>query len=124
MKYSYGCLSIFVGVLLAACRPAAKVPVASAPKNLFSKDNLVAWCIVPYDSKKRSPDERAVMLNTLGITKMAYDWREEHIPSFDAELTALKKHGIKLEAFWYMSGLAPEKDSTLQLVFNLLERHH
>jgi hypothetical protein len=27
-------------------------------ENLFARDNLVAWCIVPFDAKKRGPAER------------------------------------------------------------------
>ena len=26
---------------------------------LFARENLVAWCIVPFDSAKRGPEERA-----------------------------------------------------------------
>ena len=33
-------------------------PVASAAE-LWARDNLVAWCIVPFDAKKRGPAERA-----------------------------------------------------------------
>ena len=66
----------------------------------FRKDNLVAWCIVPFDVKKRNPEERAAMLKKLGITRLAYDWRKQHIPEFDRELDALQSNGIDLEAFW------------------------
>ena len=88
-------------------------------ESIYSKNNLVAWCIVPYDSKNRTPEERALMLKKLGITKLAYDWREKHIPTFDEELVALKKHGIKLQAFWFMSGLEPEKDKNLHLILDM-----
>ena len=67
---------------------------------LFARDNLIAWCIVPFDSKKRSPEDRAAMLQKLGFKHFAYDWRAEHIPTFDAEVQALKRHGIALDAFW------------------------
>lgn len=93
------------------------------PKSVFAKNNLTAWCIVPYDSKNRTAEERALMLKELGITKLAYDWREKHIAVFEDEFIALKKHEIKLQAFWYMSGLQPENDKTLQLVFDLLKKH-
>ena len=67
---------------------------------LFARDNLIAWCIVPFDSKKRGPEDRAAMLEKLGFKHFAYDWRAEHIPTFDAEIEALKRHGIALDAFW------------------------
>lgn len=91
--------------------------------SVFAKDNLVAWCIVPYDSKERNSVERAEMLNHMGITKLAYDWREKHVATFDAEIEALKKHGIALQAFWYMSGPNPEQDKNLAIILNVLRRH-
>ena len=39
--------------------------------DLFDKDNLIAWCIVPFDAADRSPVERAQMLNELGISQLA-----------------------------------------------------
>src|SRR5678816_4705050 len=70
-------------------------------QDLFAKTNLVAWCIVPFDAKKRGPEERAEMLERLGISQFAYDYRAEHIPSFDAEMEALQRHRIKLLAWWF-----------------------
>jgi hypothetical protein len=70
-----------------------------APKNLERK-NLVAWCIVPFDAKQRTPAERAAMLKELGIGRCAYDWRAEHVPEFEEEILQYKKHGIDYFAFW------------------------
>ncbi|HOD49999.1 MAG TPA: hypothetical protein PLM14_03835 [Candidatus Hydrogenedentes bacterium] len=67
---------------------------------LFAKDNLVAWCVVPFDAKQRGPEERAEMLERLGFTKLAYDWREQHVPGFEAEIRALNEHHIAFFAFW------------------------
>ena len=93
---------------------------AQAPKDkLFGRDNLVAWCIVPFDAKKRGPEERAAMLKRLGFARFAYDWRAEHIASFDAEMEALKRHGIRLEAFWFPAQL--NKDA--RTILDLLKRH-
>ena len=112
------CFTIVMLLLMWAQAPAQKNGL------VFSKKNLVAWCIVPFDSKKRGPEERAIMLNGLGITKFAYDWRREHIPSFDAEMEALKKHNITLQSFWYSGGLSPEKDENLRIILELLKRHN
>ena len=55
---------------------------ADPPKpDLFAPDNLVAWCIVPFDAKKRGPTERVEMLQKLGFKKYAYDWRDRPVPS-------------------------------------------
>ena len=113
-----------VSVLLAGtcCSPATAVEpesAADAATNLFARENLVAWCIVPFDAKKRGPEERAEMLQRLGFKHFAYDWRAEHIPTFDAEMDALKRHGIELEAFWFPSAL----NDDARAILDLLKRH-
>jgi sugar phosphate isomerase/epimerase len=72
----------------------------AGPRDVFVKDNLVAWCIVPFDAKRRGPTERAEMLHRLGIKKVAYDWRQEHVPTFEEEILAYQKHGLEYFAFW------------------------
>jgi sugar phosphate isomerase/epimerase len=86
---------------------------------IFAQKNLVAWCIVPFDAKKRGPEERAQMLEKLGIRKLAYDWRDEHVPTFDAECEAMKRHGITIEAWWFPAGLNP----TARKILEVLGRH-
>lgn len=92
-----------------------EVPAAS----VFEPANLMAWCIVPFDANKRGPEERARMLERLGFRHFAYDWREEHIPTFDAEVEAMQRHGISLDAWWFPAGL----DSTARTILQVLERH-
>ena len=70
-------------------------------QQLFSKNNLVAWCIVPFDSKKRNPEERAKMLSDLGIKSLAWDWRDEHVSTLEDEINALKKYDIDLKSVWF-----------------------
>ncbi len=74
--------------------------VRGAGRSPFTKDNLVAWCVVPFDAKRRGPKERAEMLQRLGLRKLAYDWRGVHVPTFEEEILQLKKHGIEYFAFW------------------------
>jgi sugar phosphate isomerase/epimerase len=95
----------------------AQEPVAQT--DLFARENLVAWCIVPFDSKKRGPEERAAMLKKLGFSNFAYDYRAEHIPTFDAEMEALKKQGIDLTAWWFPGALNDEARGIL----DVLKRH-
>jgi hypothetical protein len=64
------------------------------------------------------------MLDKLGITKFAYDWREEHVSSFDEEMNTLKKHHIKLQAFWMPYGPDPVKNKYYVEILALLQRHH
>ncbi|HMG88673.1 MAG TPA: hypothetical protein VK589_01400 [Chryseolinea sp.] len=69
-------------------------------KNLFAKENLIAWCIVPFDNQNRTPAQRVEMLKRLGLTQYAYDWRHQHVPTFAEEISLAKKAGIKMAAVW------------------------
>ncbi len=91
----------------------------AADYDLFGRTNLVAWCIVPFDAKKRGPEERAQMLEQLGLHRFAYDWRAEHIPTFDAEIEALQKHHIEITAWWFPTAMG--KDA--QTILDVLARH-
>jgi hypothetical protein len=75
-------------------------PAVASELKLFARANLVAWCIVPFDSRNRSPAERAAMVKRLGLTKVAYDWRDKHVPDFEDEIVQYGKHGIQYFAFW------------------------
>ena len=92
----------------------------AADYSLFARTNLVAWCIVPFDAKKRGPEERAAMLERLGLHRFAYDYRAEHIPTFDAEMEALKRHHIELTAWWFPGAMNAEATNIL----DVLKRHH
>lgn len=75
------------------------VPTLATLPNL-ADDQLVAWCIVPFDAKKRGPKERVQMLERLGIRRVAYDWRDEHVAQFEEEILAYQEAGIEFFAFW------------------------
>ena len=97
-------------------------PAASAPDpavTLFARSNLLAWCIVPFDSRKRGPEERAAMLEKLGFKSFAYDYRAEHIPTFDAEIEALQRHHVELSAWWFPTVMNDEA----RLILATLQRH-
>jgi hypothetical protein len=79
--------------------PFLTMPLNATP-DLFHQDNLVAWCIVPYDNQERTPLERAQMLNRLGISRLAWDWRAKHVPLLEEEIQVLRDHDIHLDAVW------------------------
>ena len=93
MKHPLACLPLITAVVVPAYAKAGA-------EEVFAKDNLVAWCIVPFDAKKRGPAERTAMVAKLGIKKVAYDWRGEHVSTFEEEILQYKKHGIEFFAFW------------------------
>lgn len=87
-----------------------------ADDKLFARVNLVAWCIVPFDKLKRGPEARVAMLQKLGFRKYAYDWRSEHLPTFDEEVRLLKAAGIELTAVWFPANLGPEAETLLAVI--------
>jgi hypothetical protein len=95
------------------------VPATAAPADLWSPDNLVAWCIVPFDAAKRGPEARAEMLQRLGFRQFAYDWRAEHVPTFDAEIRACARRGVTITAWWFPTKL----DASAQRILAAIERN-
>jgi sugar phosphate isomerase/epimerase len=96
------------------------ISASAAEYQLFARTNLMAWCIVPFDAQKRNPEERAAMLEKLGFRYFAYDYRAEHIPSFDAEIAALRKRKIDLTAWWFPTALSGEA----RVILNTLKKNN
>lgn len=93
--------------------------IAAPQPKLWARENLVAWCIVPYDAKKRSPEARADLLQQLGFRSFAYDWRAEHVPTFEAEIAAMQRRGITITAWWF-----PTKfDDHARHILDVIARH-
>lgn len=85
---------------LLSCITSVSAQTKSATKANFERDKLVAWCIVPFDKLKRGPAERAEMIQRLGMKRVAYDWRQEHVATFEQEILEYKKREIEYFAFW------------------------
>lgn len=62
--------------------------------------NYYAWCIVPFDSENRTPEERVDMLKRLGFKAYAYDWREEHLSQMGHEIDVARENGIGINGVW------------------------
>jgi hypothetical protein len=82
----------------------------------FAQSNLSAWCVVPFDAAKRTPEQRVQMLQRLGFTRFVYDWRAEHLPTFDQEVGLLKKAGITLQGVWFPAGVGKEGEQLLAVL--------
>ena len=99
MKHMF--LAAVCGALIVAENPHVDADeTVASERRLFDRSNLVAWCIVPFDAKKRSPADRAAMVRRLGLSRVAYDWRAEHVPTFEDEVKQYRRHGIEFFAFW------------------------
>ena len=94
-----------LGLLAAFILPA---PARAAERELWSRANLFAWCIVPFDFRKRDSEQRAQMLDGLGLRAIAYDFRAEHVPTFDTEVETMRRHGIDFFAWWFPTTLNDE----------------
>ena len=113
--------SLFVGCVWLLAQACGQLIAQQLEPNegLFRRENLVAWCIVPFDDRPRSPSDRAEMLDRLGFRKFAYDYRAEHIAQFDAEMDAIKGHHIELVGWWFPTTLNDEA----RLILDVLKRH-
>lgn len=80
--------------------------------DVLARENVVAWCVVPYDAKERGPLERAEMLARLGISRLAWDWRPQHVEHLGEELVALDELGIELTGIW-LPAFLPSDDGEL-----------
>jgi sugar phosphate isomerase/epimerase len=96
---------------------------ASTRLDVFARQNLIAWSIVPFDTAHRGPVERAEMLKRLGITRLAYDGRAADFEHFSEELAALRANDITLQAVWLYSGLSPQADPHVSSILGLLEKN-
>jgi len=101
MKYP----RLYVPTLAALLAGVTLSAIAAPPEDPWARENVQAWCIVPYDSKKRTPAERAQMLKDLRVRAFAYDFRQVHVPTFDEEATVMKQSGIEISAWWFPSQL-------------------
>lgn len=50
------------------------------------------------------------MLRAIGLTKIIWDWRDEHVDTFEAELDALRKNQIELSGIWTPSPMPAHEE--------------
>jgi hypothetical protein len=56
------------------------------------------------------------MLGKLGFQRFAYDWRAQHLPTFDEEVRLLKQAKIELSAVWFPANLGVEAQQLLAVI--------
>jgi hypothetical protein len=84
----------------AEAAPATLESTAPEPGAILAMDDLIAWCVVPFDKQNRTPEERIAMLEELGFERYAYDWRTEHLDDTARELRLAEERGIDVTAVW------------------------
>ena len=90
----------------------------------ISINNTLAWCVVPFDAKERTPIERIQMLKELGFTQYAYDWRSKHLNEFADEIRLAKENEVEMAAVWLwiddnqdsVGQLSPDNERLLKII--------
>lgn len=93
-----------------------------APGALWARDNLIAWIVAPFDERRRSPEERAEMVSRLGFRHYGHiSFGTDIDAAFDAEIAALKRHGINPIAWWFPFDA---DDPQARVILEVFKRHH
>lgn len=95
-------LAALLGTMVAGCQGEAEETAASEAEagSIWDVSNLVAWSVGPYDSVDRTPEERAQMLQDLGIERYAIYWIPAEVSKWRDQIQAAKDHGITLQGWW------------------------
>ena len=98
--FTHACVALCYG-LLPQSATAAEPQTSSKTPDPFAQGNLHAWAYEEYDSVQRTPDERAQVLQQLGISRAGYIARDPaRVAEFEAYVIAYQKYGIQLVAAW------------------------
>jgi hypothetical protein len=117
MKFRTACARLAVACAFSMVTAA----VAEArTDNLWDRGNLVACVVNHFDAKARNPEETAQMFNRLGITKLAYNWREPDVAHFDELIETMQKHHIEIVA-WILYGSG---NAHTQLILDTFKKHN
>lgn len=120
----WGTLLVSAGSGVSSLGPAGG-QAGPPPVSAFAKTNLHAWAFEEYDAVARTPDERARVLKTVGLTKAGYIGRNvERMTEFDAYVAAYKAHAIELVAVWTpVNTEEPLAEAQIRLLLDAVERH-
>ena len=89
----YRIIVLFLTLLLISCADETEM-------STLNMEDLYAWCIVPFDIKERTPQQRMHMLKKLGFKKYVYDWRTEDLPFMIQEWELAKENDIEILGVW------------------------
>jgi hypothetical protein len=116
MRFRTACARLAVAFVFSMTAISA---AQARPSALWDHSNLVACVVNHFDAKARNPEEMAQMFNRLGITKLAYNWRENDVANFDVLIDTMQKHHIEIVA-WVLYGSG---NAHTQLILDTLKRH-
>jgi sugar phosphate isomerase/epimerase len=109
-RFTFRIMALVIGGLITS---SALIAQKKAIQGLFDQSNLLAWCIVPFDSKNRTPEQRIEMLRRLGFSQYAYDWRHQHLDSFASEIEIARRNRVNMAAVWLWIDKGSDKPGQL-----------
>ncbi len=62
----------------------------------FKVEDLSAWCIIDFDAKERTPEQRIVMLQELGITKYGFEKGKGDLSKMKHEFQLASESNIEI----------------------------
>ena len=120
MKHKLVLIYVLAATLVYSCKPQY-----TDNMKMLETEQLIAWCVVAFDANERTPEDRALMLKDLGMKRLAYDYRDRHLPDFEKEISILADNDIELCAVWLW--IQEEKDQLLdpnsEFVVSVLEEN-
>ena len=126
VKMLVSCLALLTsGRELTAANSSVGMSAARGVASPFAKHNLHAWAYEEYDAIKRTPDERAQVLQDLGITKAGYICRNAaRVAEFEAYVKAYQKAGIELISVWTpVNTERPLEEIQIRTFLEVADRH-
>ena len=132
---------LIIGVLCGLLSPSvfsaepSSLTAKDATKRIWDRNNLVAWEAAPYDEKKRSSEERALMLKRLGFQHYAYlsstePWDSKNDVNIsqhdiDTEIEAMQKYGINIPAWYFwLNTDDPAENAKVKKTLESFRRHN
>jgi hypothetical protein len=86
----------FAGICLsqAAGQDSARQPAHAT--DLFADENLTAWLVMFTDPVRRTPHERAAMLQRLGLGRVGFEAFDRYVPLLEQQMEAYGRQGIEV----------------------------
>src|SRR5579862_3318941 len=110
-------------------------PDVHLKQRIWDHDNLFAWEVANYDTKKRDPEERARMLERLGFKHYIYLGSADPLDAstdvnvsqqdVDKEIEAMQRHRIDIVAWYFWINSNDTADVPLvTATLQSFKRHH
>ncbi|MCA9090471.1 MAG: sugar phosphate isomerase/epimerase [Planctomycetaceae bacterium] len=105
-----------------ACAQETTAPPTST-QDLYSDENLTAWLVMFTDPTKRTPDERAAMLERLHFKRVGFEAFDKYVPLLESQMEAYERHGIEVTSVYVVINTEkPSEESSVKKILEVLQR--